>query len=64
MFVTLKKNNKRKLGMNNQSNSYNQPVLKKKKSESSFKRQQEVINEGKDVVCILYFRGQILYYWC
>lgn len=50
--------------MNNQSNSYKQPVLKKKKSESSFKRQQEVINEGKDVVCILYFRGQILYYWC
>lgn len=24
----------------------------------------EVLNEGKDVVCILYFRGQILYYWC
>ena len=64
MNVCNTEKNKRKLGMNNQSNSYKQPVFKKKKSESSFKRQREVINEGKDVVCILYFRGQILYYWC
>lgn len=49
---------------NNQiQKSYKQPVFKKM-SESSFKRRKEVINEGKDVVCILYFRGQILYYWC
>lgn len=57
MSVTLKKNKQLNWEWTTISN---QPVT----AESSFKKEKAVINEGKDVVCILYFRGQILYSWC